>query len=212
MSPPAHEPGRPALSAVPDPAPTGAGQPGAAGADEGALLLQQVARGDETAFERLYDVFASRVFGLVRRVVRDPGQAEEVSQEVFLEIWRRSSRFDATRGSATGWILTLAHARAVDRVRSAQAATDREVRVAAAATERDVDTVVEEVEQRFERRAVQRCLSTLTERQRESITLAYYSGYTYREVAELLSTPLPTVKTRLRDGLIRLRDCLGVGS
>ncbi|TKV57794.1 sigma-70 family RNA polymerase sigma factor [Nakamurella flava] len=215
MPSPAHEPDRPALAAVPDPGPADSGvrqRDGRSQGGEAEVLLQRVARGDEDAFERFYDLFASRVFGLVRRVVRDPGQAEEVAQEVFLEVWRRASRFDESRGSATGWVLTLAHARAVDRVRSAQAATDREVRVAAATTERDVDTVVEEVEQRFERRAVQRCLGTLTDRQRESITLAYYSGYTYREVAELLSTPLPTVKTRLRDGLIRLRDCLGVAS
>ena len=108
--------------------------------------------------------------------------------------------------------MTLTHARSVDRVRSAQAATDRETKVAQASTERDVDTVVEAVESGFERRAVQRCLGALTELQRESITLAYYSGYTYREVAELLTAPLPTIKTRLRDGLIRLRDCLGVGA
>ena len=120
---------------------------------------------------------------------------------MFLEIWRRASRFDRTRGSGTSWIMTLTHARAVDRVRSAQASSERETKAAQMGTERDVDTVVEQVESAFERRAVQRCLGTLTDLQRESITLAYYSGYTYREVGELLSTPLPTVKTRLRDGL-----------
>ena len=175
-------------------------------------LLRRTALGHQDAFEQLYDAFSARVFGLARRIVRDPSHAEEVAQEVFLEIWRRASRFDRTRGSATSWILTMTHARAVDRVRSAQAATDREVRVAQASTERDVDTVVEAVEAGFERRAVQRCLGTLTDLQRESITLAYFSGYTYREVAELLTAPLPTIKTRLRDGLIRLRDCLGVTS
>jgi len=158
----------------------------------------------------LYDAFAGRVFGLARRIIRNPSQAEEVAQEVFLEIWRRASRFDAGRGSATSWVMTLTHARSVDRVRSAQASADRELKVAYASHEVEIDSVVEAVESNFERRAVQKCLKTLTEVQRESITLAYYGGYTYREVAELLATPLPTIKTRLRDGMIRLRDCLGV--
>lgn len=205
----------PRLSSVPDPF-SALSTPGVS--EQGAAppspehLLQQTALGHQDAFAALYTAFSARVFGLARRIVRDPGQAEEVAQEVFLEIWRRASRFDAARGSATSWIMTLTHARSVDRVRSAQAATDRELRVAQASTERDVDSVVEAVESNFERRAVQRCLTTLTELQRESITLAYYSGYTYREVSELLGAPLPTIKTRLRDGLIRLRDCLGVGA
>jgi RNA polymerase sigma-70 factor (ECF subfamily) len=173
-------------------------------------LLNRTARGDTVAFAQLYDAFAAPVYGLARRVVRDPGHAEEVTQEVFCEIWVRASRFDRSRGSGRSWILRLAHGRAVDRVRSVQAATERDGRVAAASVERDVDTVVEAVEQSLDRAAVRRCLATLTELQRESVTLAYYSGYTAREVAELLATPIPTVKTRLRDGLIRLRDCLGV--
>ena len=175
-------------------------------------LMRRVTLGDEQAFERLYDSFAGRVFGLARRIVRNPSQAEEVAQEVFLEIWRRASRFDAAKGSATSWIMTLTHARSVDRVRSVQASADRELKVAYSSHEVEIDSVVEAVESSFERRAVQKCLGALTEVQRESVTLAYYSGYTYREVAELLSTPLPTIKTRLRDGMIRLRDCLGAGA
>lgn len=200
------------LSAVP-PLPVGPGALGEGNAPVTAEdLLRRTALGDERAFELLYDAFAGRVFGLARRIVRNPSQAEEVAQEVFLEIWRRASRFDAARGSATSWVLTLTHARSVDRVRSAQASADRELKVAHASHEVEIDSVVEAVESAFERKAVQKCLSNLTDLQRESITLAYYSGYTYREVAELLTTPLPTIKTRLRDGMIRLRDCMGVGA
>jgi RNA polymerase sigma-70 factor (ECF subfamily) len=155
----------------------------------------------------VYDRFAALVFGLVRRVLRDPAQSEEVTQEVLLEVWRTASRFDPGEGNARSWLLTLAHRRAVDRVRSAQASAEREARAAVAAT--DYDVVVEEVEARLDAQRVRRCLATLTELQRESVTLAYYGGYTYREVAGLLGVAVGTVKTRMRDGLIRLRDCLG---
>ncbi|WP_067456966.1 sigma-70 family RNA polymerase sigma factor [Actinomadura macra] len=177
--------------------------------DEPAALLDQVARGDEAAFARIYDLVAAPVYGLVLRVLRDPAQSEEVAQEVLVELWRTASRFDPERGSAMSWVLTLAHRRAVDRVRSAQAATDREERAHRASVPA-FDEVAEEVETRMERERVRRCLSGLTELQRESVTLAYYGGYTYREVSELLKVSLGTVKTRMRDGLIRLRDCLGV--
>lgn len=179
------------------------------GPDAGALLAE-VARGDEAAFARFYDLLADRVFGLVLRVVRDPAQSEEVSQEVFVELWRTASRYDPAKGSAPSWALTIAHRRAVDRVRSSQSSADRESKVAAGQQERPFDSVADAVAERLERRQVQRCLGSLTDLQRESVTLAYYQGYTYSEVAQLLSTPLGTVKTRLRDGLIRLRDCLGV--
>ncbi|MET7950854.1 sigma-70 family RNA polymerase sigma factor [Micromonospora sp. NPDC005324] len=173
-------------------------------------LLPRVARGDEAAFATLYDAMAGRVLGLARRVVRDPAQAEEVTQEVMVEVWRTAGRFDAGRGSASAWILTMAHRRAVDRVRSEQAHTDRTQQVAATETNVPYDEVVEDVTARLEREQVRRCLDRLTPVQRESVTLAYYGGHTYREVAEKLQTPLPTVKTRMRDGLIRMRDCLGI--
>jgi RNA polymerase sigma-70 factor (ECF subfamily) len=174
------------------------------------VLLQRVARGDEAAFEQLYDLVVGPVFGLVRRVVRDPAQSEEVVQEVMLDLWRTAARYVSERGSAMAWVMTLAHRRAVDRVRSAQSAADREDRVASGSVPRPFDEVAEQVTQRLEQEQVRRCLSTLTDLQRESIMLAYYGGRTYREVGELLDTPLGTIKTRLRDGLIRLRDCLGV--
>ena len=173
-------------------------------------VVARVALGDEEAFELLYERMAGQVLGLVRRVLRDPAQSEEVAQEVLVEVWRTATRFDRSRGSASTWILTMAHARAVDRVRSAVAATARDERVGVRHIGREFDEVAEEVELRMEQQAVRSCLSTLTELQREAVRLAYYGGYTYREVAELLDSPLGTVKTRLRDGLIRLRDCLGV--
>jgi RNA polymerase sigma-70 factor (ECF subfamily) len=172
--------------------------------------MRQVARGDEQAFAALYPVLAPRVYGLARRVVRDPAQAEEVAQEALVEVWRTAARFDETKGSATSWALTITHRRAVDRVRSAQAGADRERRVAAASNETPYDDVVEEVTASLEQQQVRRCLGGLTDLQREAITLAYYGGYTYREVAEKLDAALATVKTRMRDGLIRMRDCLGV--
>lgn len=173
-------------------------------------LLLAVADGDGAAFERLYHVVAGPVFGVVRRVVRDVAQSEEVTQEVLVELWRTASRYRPELGGAVNWALTMAHRRAVDRVRSAQAAANRDERVGAAAAGRAFDEVAEAVGARLEREQVRRCLATLTRLQRESVLLAYYGGNTYRQVADRLSLPLGTIKTRLRDGLIRLRDCLGV--
>ncbi|MFD7513163.1 sigma-70 family RNA polymerase sigma factor [Streptomyces sp. NPDC059853] len=192
-----------------EPVPTDLPAPGTPAPDLGALLVL-VARGDQDAFGAVYDRVAGPVLGLVRSVLRDPAQSEEVAQEVLFEVWRRAAAFSPERGSATAWIMTMAHRRAVDRVRSAQAATDREHRAALLEHTPDYDEVTERVEARLEREQVRRCMGGLTERQRQSVTLAYYRGLTYREVAEVLALPLGTVKTRLRDGLIRLRDCLGV--
>jgi RNA polymerase sigma-70 factor (ECF subfamily) len=183
----------------------GSGGPGAA---DLAALLNRAGRGDEEAFGAVYEQVAATVFGLVQRVLRDPAQAEEVAQEVMLDVWRTAARFEPDRGSPQAWVATIAHRRAVDRVRSAQAATRRDDQAALPAGSHD--TVAEAVEAKLERERVRRCLGSLTELQRESIVLAYYGGYTYREVAGLLGIALGTTKTRMRDGLIRLRDCLGV--
>jgi RNA polymerase sigma-70 factor, ECF subfamily len=174
-----------------------------------AALLAQVAKGDKAAFEAVYDLLAAPVFGTVRSVVRDPSLSEEVTQEVLLEVWRAASRFDACKGSPMAWVATIAHRRAVDRVRSEQRATERQRRAASPLV--SYDDVAETVEGNLDRERVRRCLGSLTELQREAITLAYYGGYTYREVAGLLGVAAGTVNTRMRDGLIRLRDCLGVG-
>jgi RNA polymerase sigma-70 factor (ECF subfamily) len=173
-------------------------------------LLAAVTRGDEQAFATFYDRFGALVFGVIRQVLRDPSQSEEVTQEVFVEIWKTASRFDPDRGSARTWVLTMAHRRAIDRVRSEQASRDRTERVGHRNHPRAFDEVSERVETRFEHQQVRAALDHLTDLQREAVELAYYGGYTYREVAELLDAPLGTVKTRLRDGLIRLRDAIGV--
>jgi RNA polymerase sigma-70 factor, ECF subfamily len=178
------------------------------GRDDLELLLAEVAKGDHAAFGAVYDQAAPAVLGIVRRVLRDPAQSEEVMQEVLLEIWRTASRFDPATGSATAWIMTVAHRRAVDRVRSEQRAAERELR--AATTSIAYDEVSDAAMTSLEHQRVRRCLDGLTELQRESVTLAYYGGYSYREVAQLLGVAVGTVKTRMRDGLIRLRDCLGV--
>ena len=182
-------------------------QPGSGRTEGGdqnpAELLALVARGDHAAFESVYDRFAGPVYGLVRKVLRDPAQSEEVAQEVLLEVWRTASRFDRARGSATAWVMTIAHRRAVDRVRSESAATTREQKVTPGPV--TGDDVAELVETALDRQRVRRCLGALTPLQAESVKLAYYAGYTYPQVAELLGVPLGTIKTRIRTGLQLLR-------
>lgn len=173
-------------------------------------LLAATATGDRAAFGALYDRTAARVFGLVRRIVVDPAQAEEVTQDVYLEIWQTAPRFDRDRGSAISWMFTLAHRRAVDRVRSAQSAHDRDLRIGVRDLDVPVDTVSESAEVRIEHERAHEALAGLSEPQRECVMLAYYGGLTQSEIAERLGVPLGTVKTRLRDGMIRLRRLLGV--
>ncbi len=176
-----------------------------------ASLLQQTALGDLSAFERVYRELSGPVFGLVRRVLLDEAQSEEVAQEVFLDVWRNCGRFSPERGTARAWVLVIAHRKAVDRVRSEESAN---ARVAAAGRlepgTTPADGVESHVENTLEREKVLRCLRRLTELQKDVVRLTYYTGYTQREAADLLKVPLTTVKGRLRDGLIRLRDCLGV--
>lgn len=193
------------------PMPSGDPSPEGTEADRLAALLRLSARGDQAAFAELYDATAARLHGLVVRVVRDPAQSDEVTQEAYLEVWRTAARFDPTRGSALAWLMTIGHRRAVDRVRSAQAATRRDNDYLRDEREAGPDVTAEAALTGLEARRVRAALEALTPVQREAIELAYFGGYTHTEVAALLDLPVGTAKTRIRDGLIRLRDTMGVG-
>jgi RNA polymerase sigma-70 factor (ECF subfamily) len=175
-------------------------------------LLGRVAKGDQAAFGELYDQVAPRVLGLVKRLLVDHAQSEEVTQEIFLEIWQTASRYEPARGGALSWIMTMAHRRAVDRIRASQAGRDRDSRIGIRDLAVEYDHVAETVEIRIEHERVEKAMLRLTQLQRQAVSLAYFGGYSHSEVAELLHVPLGTVKTRLRDGMIRLRDELGVAS
>ncbi|WP_333489925.1 ECF RNA polymerase sigma factor SigK [Brachybacterium paraconglomeratum] len=175
-------------------------------------LLRRAALGDEDAFARLYDETAPQLFALIRRVMRDVAMSEEVLQEVYVEVWRQATRFDARRGSARGWLCTIAHRRAVDTVRSSEAARRRDSEDGLLTLEQQVVDVQEEGIMRVESGRVRSAMKALTTAQSEAIRLAYFGGYTHREVAALLDIPVGTAKTRIRDGMIVLRDRLGVTS
>ncbi|MCU1403979.1 MAG: sigK [Glaciihabitans sp.] len=174
-------------------------------------LLAAVANGDRDAFTQLYDRLCPRVLGVVQRCLVDHAQSEEVAQEVFLEIWQSASQFTPERGTATGWVLTVAHRRAVDRVRSSQASRNRERRVFDLRDMVD-DRIWEKAEVRLDHRRTEQALSHLTHRQREAVTRVYIDGYSPREVAAMLDISLATAKSRIRDGLLRLRDELSDSS
>ena len=176
-----------------------------------AELLRRASRGDEGAFAEWYDATSARAFGLAVRVLRDRAQAEEVTQESYLDCWRHAARFDAAKGSAISWLLTIVHRKAVDRVRSAEASGRRD----AAYGQREMsvahDETAEAAAASIEATRVRAALAHLTSKQREAVALAFLGGYTHTEVASMLDLPVGTAKTRIRDGLIRLRDALGVG-
>jgi RNA polymerase sigma-70 factor, ECF subfamily len=174
------------------------------------VLLREVARGDSAAFATIYDLTKARVYGLVTRVLRDPGYSEETTQEIYLEVWRSASQYDPAKGSGLSWLLTMAHRRAVDRVRAEQAGSTRESRYGAANADRAVDVVADSAIAGDERRRVAQCLDALSDAQRQCIELAYYQGLTYSEVSQRLAANLSTIKSRIRDALRGLRNCLDV--
>ena len=184
-----------------------------AAADPLGDLLRRAGRGDEPAFAELYDALSALLHGIVLKVVRDPAQSEEVTQEAFVELWRLAPRYDASRGTVRAWATTVAHRRAVDRVRSEQASRRRSYREA---EQRGVDhsstDVADHVVADLDATRVRKALARLTAIQRQAIELAYFGGHSYREVAALMAVPEGTIKTRIRDGMIRLRDELGVAT
>jgi RNA polymerase sigma-70 factor (ECF subfamily) len=172
--------------------------------------LDDASRGDESAFAALYDSVAPRVYGLVHRILRDVHQSEEVTQEVFLQLWTTSNRFDPTRGSALSWVMTIAHRRAVDRVRSSEAQRRRDLTDAERSIRTPFDQTAEAAHTSFEATGVRGALATLSPTQRGALELAYLGGHTHLEVSQLLQIPLGTAKSRIRDGLIQLRDHLAL--
>jgi len=172
--------------------------------------MARSARGHEDAFAELYDLTSNRIYAIILRVLRSPDHAAEVTQEVYVEVWRQSARYSPDKGSVIAWMTTMAHRRAVDRVRSVSSETARDERYSVIGTDREVDQVWDSVEQQLDVERVRKGMASLTTIQREALTLAYFGGYTQSQVAQLLKLPLGTVKTRIRDGLIGLRDALGV--
>ena len=203
------------ISSVPPESGGQSSRPGRSGGREAEAahlvdLMTRSARGHEDAFAELYDLTSNRIYAIALRVLRSPDHAAEVTQEIYVEVWRQSSRYASTKGSVLAWMTTMAHRRAVDRVRSVSSDTARDEKYAFATAGREVDHVWEGVEQRLDVDRVRKGMASLTAIQREALTLAYFGGYTQSQVAQLLQLPLGTVKTRIRDGLIGLRDALGV--
>ena len=195
------------------PGPHGSGTRPTGRENEAAHLVELMAlssRGHEDAFAELYDLTSQRIYGIILRVLRSPDHAAEVTQEVYVEVWRQSARYSPDKGSVTAWMTTMAHRRAVDRVRSVSGEATRDERYALHSGDREIDQVWDGVERRLDVERVRKGMASLTAIQREALTLAYFGGYTQSQVAQLLQLPLGTVKTRIRDGLIGLRDALGV--
>lgn len=175
-------------------------------------LLVASGRGSAQAFEGVYTTMLAQVYRLALRVVRDPGMAEDITQEALVEAWRKAPTFDPARGSAKSWVLTIAHRRAVDRVRREQRQREQmEAEAAVAereATPAEQDAVVERDFADFQSARVRTAVATLSDKQREAVELAFYQGLTHVEVCERLGIPLGTAKTRIRDALSKLRDAL----
>jgi RNA polymerase sigma-70 factor (ECF subfamily) len=172
-------------------------------------LLVLVGQGNKAAFAALYDRTAPRVMGLVKRVLIDPAQSEEVTQDVFLELWQHAARFDPGKGKAASWLLTMAHRRAIDRVRASQSSRDRDLAVGIRDFHDTVDDVESTVETTMETRRIRQAMASLTVNQQQALEMTYFQGLTNVEAAATAGIPVGTMKTRLRDALIALRHRVG---
>jgi RNA polymerase sigma-70 factor, ECF subfamily len=176
------------------------------GEDELNGLLAAVARGEQGAFDLLYEQLSGPIAGVVHAVMNAPAQAEEVVQEVLLEIWRTAVRYDPRKGSARTWALMIARRRAIDRIRANAAMAAHELQITSAAA--SPDQVADAVEETLDRELLLRSLEKLSDPQHKAIVLAFYGRHTYTEVAGLLGIPVGTAKTRIRDALLRLRGLM----
>jgi RNA polymerase sigma-70 factor (ECF subfamily) len=171
-------------------------------------VLRAIAGGDEQALSALYDRYRLILFGLILRILHSQQEAEDVLQEVFLQVWRRASDFDETRGRPFTWLVTLARSRAIDRLRSL-GSRERTAQEAARAIPESISDAAEDAVKSEQGEIVRRALGELPEEQRKTLLLAYFEGLTQTEIAERLNTPLGTIKTRMRSGMIKLRELLG---
>jgi len=172
-----------------------------------AQLVTSIARYSEVALAEVYRRHGGAVYGLAKRVLHNPAEAEDVTQEVFLRLWNQPDRFDAARGSLRSFLLAQAHGRAVDAVRSSSSRRLREARDAVRTAEAGYD-LQHEVWDLAVADQVTRAMGELPEEERRAIELAYFDGHTYREVALLLDQPEGTVKSRIRNGMRRMRAVL----
>jgi RNA polymerase sigma-70 factor (ECF subfamily) len=170
-------------------------------------LLHAIARGDEQALASLYDRYKLILFSLVLRILHSRDEAEDVLQELFLQVWKRATDFDAARGRPFTWLVTMARSRAIDRLRSLNARNRATTEAARAADEEWADAVTDAIRSE-QSEIVRRALAELPEEQRRPLLLAYFEGLTQTEIAARLNAPLGTIKTRMRSGMLRLRASL----
>ncbi|MCP1387888.1 sigma-70 family RNA polymerase sigma factor [Corynebacterium sp. TA-R-1] len=173
-------------------------------------LLVSVGAGDQHAFSRLYDELAPNVLGLATHILRDSAQAEEVTQEVFVELWQNAAKFDPARGSAKSWVLRLAKLRAIDRLRSWRSAQARDQEDFLQQQTTWVAPAEDEAAQRLESEALQELIDSIGEPHRSALMLAYFGELTHKEIADVTGVALGTAKTRVRDGLNKLRQAVQV--